>query len=67
MVIYVGNWDDSWAVSAPGQSGDPTNTHYRDLFAYWADERYVPLAYTRGRVEALTHERIVLQPAGEAY
>jgi penicillin G amidase len=67
MVIDVGNWDNSWAVSAPGQSGDPTNTHYRDLFAYWADERYVPLAYSRERVESLTHERIVLQPAGESY
>jgi acyl-homoserine lactone acylase PvdQ len=48
---------------APGQSGDPTSTHHRDLFAYWADERYVPLAYTRERVESPTNASCSSLPA----
>ena len=31
MVLDVGNWDNSRAVNYPGQSGNPDDTHYRDL------------------------------------
>ncbi|MFC0410180.1 penicillin acylase family protein [Roseomonas elaeocarpi] len=62
MVCDVGNWDASWTVNAPGQSGDPDSPHYRDLFPFWAEERYVPLLYSRAAVEAATEQRFRLLP-----
>ena len=48
MVIDVGNWDNSRAINAPGQSGDPRSPHYGDLAPLWAAGEYVPLLYFRG-------------------
>jgi penicillin G amidase len=64
MVVDVGNWDASWTINAPGQSGDPASPHYRDLFESWARDEYVPMLFTRAAVEAATELRIRLQPAG---
>jgi penicillin G amidase len=43
MVMDVGAWDNSVVINTPGQSGDPMNAHYRDLFPLWAEGTYVPL------------------------
>ena len=60
MVVDVGNWDASWTINAPGQSGDPASPHYRDLFPLWAREEYVPMLYGRPAVEAAAERRIRL-------
>ena len=60
MVVDVGNWDACWTINAPGQSGDPTSPHYRDLFPLWAREEYVPMVYSRPAVEAAAGRRIRL-------
>jgi len=62
MVVDVGDWDRSWTVNAPGQSGDPASPHYRDLFAIWAEDAYVPMAYSRAAVEDATERVIRLVP-----
>jgi penicillin G amidase len=62
MVVDVGNWDASWAVNTPGQSGDPRSTHYRDLAEKWVSGEYFPLLYSREAVEQATEKRIVLTP-----
>lgn len=63
VVIDVGNWDNSRAINAPGQSGDPGNPHYRDLAEQWAKGEYFPLLYSRSAVEANTQQRFELVPA----
>ena len=63
MVLDVGNWDASRFINTPGQSGDATSTHYRDLAPLWASGSYVPLVYSRDAVEAVTEKRLVLLPA----
>jgi penicillin amidase len=63
MVVDVGNWDESRAINAPGQSGDPASPHYDDLAPLWASGAYVPLLYTRGAVDAAARLRILLDPA----
>ncbi len=63
MVLDVGNWDNSRAVNAPGQSGDPASPHYRDLVPLWMKGEYFPLLYTRAKVEAVLTRRIELLPA----
>jgi penicillin amidase len=62
MLADVGNWDACRTINAPGQSGDPTDPHYRDHFALWAREDYVPMPYSREAVEAATERCLVLKP-----
>ncbi len=63
MVLDVGAWDDSMAINAPGQSGDPRSAHYADLATRWGDDRYFPLAFTPERVRMETVDTIRLEPA----
>jgi penicillin amidase len=63
MVLDVGAWDNSRAVNAPGQSGDPASPHYRDLAPLWQKGQYFPLLYSRARIEAATLQRFELLPA----
>ncbi len=62
VVIDVGNWDNSRAMNAPGQSGDPDNPHYRDLAPQWAKGDYFPLLYSRKAVEGAAESHIRLVP-----
>jgi len=62
VVVDVGNWDNSRAVNAPGQSGDPDSPHYRDLADMWLKGDYFPLLYSRAKVVESTRQRIRLQP-----
>ena len=62
MVLDVGNWDASRAINTPGQSGDPANPHYRDLFPLWNGGQYVPLLYSRPAIEAAARLVIRLTP-----
>jgi penicillin amidase len=64
MVLDVGHWDDSVAVNSPGQSGDWTSPHYRDLFPLWLSGQYFPLLYSRSAVEQATERKIFLEPRG---
>ena len=63
VILDPSNWDNSVATSTPGQSGDPENPHYRDLFELWVRHQYFPLAYTRAKVESVTEHRLLLEPA----
>ena len=60
-VAVEGHWDDSLAVNAPGQFGDPSSRHYRDLFAPWLEGKYFPLVYSRAAVEKVTERKITLE------
>jgi penicillin amidase len=66
IVVDVGAWDNSRAVNAPGQSGDPASPHYRDLAPLWLKGEYFPLLYSRNRIEAALSRRIDLVPAAPA-
>jgi penicillin amidase len=66
MVLDVGNWDNSRAINAPGQSGDPASPHYRDLAPLWLRGEYFPLLYSRDKIEAALSRRIDLLPASPA-
>ena len=62
VVVDVGNWDNSKATNAPGQSGNPASEHYRDLATPWAKGDYFPLLYSRKAVTEAAQEIINLQP-----
>ncbi|MCB0667506.1 MAG: penicillin acylase family protein, partial [Saprospiraceae bacterium] len=62
IICDTESWDRSLAINAPGQSGDPGNRHYDDLFPVWANDRYFPLFYSRERVESVLDQVIYLVP-----
>ncbi|MBB3995619.1 penicillin amidase [Sulfitobacter undariae] len=64
MVVDVGAWDNSVWINAPGQSGIPTDPHYQDLAALWAEGQYVPMLYSTEAVDAATQQTFDLLPAG---
>ena len=61
-IIDLANWDNSWATSTPGQSGQPGSAHYGDLLELWRNNQYFPLAYSRAKVEQLTKHVMQLVP-----
>ena len=62
LVLDVGEWDNSLAMNAPGQSGAPTHPHYADLLATWVDDQSIPLLFSREAVERAIEHRLVLNP-----
>ena len=61
-ILDVGAWDNSLAVSAPGQSGEPASAHYADLLPLWLEGKYFPLLYSRVAVEKNAHTTLRLLP-----
>lgn len=62
MIVDVGAWDNSLAVLAPGQSGDPGSLHYDDQLAGWFSGDYHPMLFARERVEGEAEARLTLLP-----
>lgn len=66
MIVDVGSWDESIAVSTPGQSGDPRSAHFDDLYATWLRDEYFPLLYSAEAVAKHAEEVVRLRPRDEA-
>lgn len=64
IIVDTENWDVAVGANTPGQSGDPNDAHYRDLFPIWAQDKLFPAPYSRPAVEAVTERRTVLRPGG---
>ncbi|MFE5845892.1 penicillin acylase family protein [Streptomyces niveus] len=62
MAIDVGAWDNSRAINAPGQSGDPRSEHYSDLHEEWSAGEYFPLLYSEQAIERNGGTRMLLRP-----
>ncbi|RDJ26819.1 penicillin acylase family protein [Bosea caraganae] len=62
MVLDIGEWDNCVFVNAPGQSGDPQSRHYDDHLDAWSRQAYLPLLYSRAKVEAAAVLRIEVTP-----
>jgi len=66
IIADTQDWDNSVGLNTPGQSGNPDDPHYRDLFELWARGRYFPVAYSRPRVESVAERTTTLAPAAAA-
>jgi penicillin amidase len=47
----VGNWDACIGISPPGRSGILGSDHYSDMAHLWLKGEYVPLFWSREKVE----------------
>jgi penicillin amidase len=63
IVVDTSNWDNSVGTSNPGQSGNPDDPHYRDLFELWAEGKYFPIFYSRKKVESVAERKLLLEPS----
>ena len=61
-VIDVGNWDASRVINSPGQSGDPRNPHYADLYQPWLAGETFPLLYSPHAIADAAESRLTLEP-----
>jgi penicillin amidase len=62
LIVDLSDWDLAQGTNSPGQSGDPDDSHYSDLFSGWAEGRYFPVCYSRSRVESAAEKTITLKP-----
>ena len=62
IIADTEDWDNSLGLNNPGQSGDPSSPHYRDLFELWSRGRYFPIFFSRSRIESVTEEKQMLAP-----
>ena len=62
IIADTENWDNSLGLNNPGQSGDPSSPHYRDLFEIWSRGKYFPIFYSRPKIESVTEARQTLTP-----
>lgn len=63
VVLDTADWDRSVATNSPGQSGDPREPGYRDLFVPWATGEFFPLYYSREKIQSAAVQTQLLQPA----
>ncbi len=63
FLVDTQDWDRAVGMNVPGQSGDPSSAHYRDLFPLWARNDVFPVYYSRPLIEQSTRRRNVLLPA----
>jgi penicillin amidase len=62
VVVDVGSWDNSIWINTPGQSGNPSSSHYGDLAEQWSRGEFVPMLYSQARVDEVVEQRIDLVP-----
>lgn len=60
LIVDTGDWDRAVGMNSPGQSGDPENSHYRDLYKHWAEDKYFPVYYSRRKIETAIDKITVL-------
>lgn len=62
QILDTADWDRSLVIHTTGQSGLPFHKHYRDFAPLWARGEYVPLLFSRARVDAAAAARLILSP-----
>lgn len=62
VIIDTGNWDEALFHNSPGQSGDPKSPHYENLFDDWSKDKYLPLYYSRDKIESIKSFEYKLKP-----
>jgi penicillin G amidase len=62
IVADVTDWDNTWFTNAPGQSGNPESSFYKNLFEGWANDQHFPVYFSREKIDKSMKERTVLKP-----
>ncbi|NHF61327.1 penicillin acylase family protein [Flavobacteriaceae bacterium TP-CH-4] len=62
IIADVNDWDRTIGTNPPGQSGDPESPFYKNLYDGWAEEEYVPIYFSRSKIDSVAQNRQILVP-----
>ncbi|MFN8343728.1 MAG: penicillin acylase family protein [Spirosomataceae bacterium] len=62
IVVDTEDWDKTLGINSPGQSGNPEDPHYRDLFDLWAKDGYFPVYFSKDKIKAVADRTLLLKP-----
>ncbi|MEM7372545.1 MAG: penicillin acylase family protein [Bacteroidota bacterium] len=62
LIVDTGNWDHCLGTNSPGQSGNPDDSFYKNLFDSWANDQFFPVYYSREKVKSVTAKKLLLVP-----
>jgi penicillin amidase len=62
MIADLSDWDLSVGTNSPGQSGNPDDPHYSDLFRPWAEGKYFPIYFSQPKIKSAAAKVIRLEP-----
>ena len=65
-VFDVGAWENCRWIVFHGASGEPDSPWYMNQNGSWSSGEMVPMLYDWDRIEALSVERVLVEPLGEA-
>lgn len=62
ILIDTEDWDKTLGINSPGQSANPDDPHYRDLFELWAANGYFPVYFSKEKIQATADRTWQLLP-----
>jgi penicillin amidase len=60
----VGEWDNSLMITPPGQSGVLGSPHYSDMAEKWLHGEYIPMLWSKSKIEESSKKVFTLIPEG---
>ena len=63
ILVDTENWDKTLGINTPGQSADPNDPHYGDLFQRWARDEYFPVYFEKEKIKSVADRTLNLSPA----
>ena len=63
IIVDCVDWDACLGTNSPGQSGNPDDEFYDNLFDIWAKDKFFPVFYSREKVEGVTAKTFLLKPS----
>nr|MCU0342072.1 penicillin acylase family protein [Spirosomataceae bacterium] len=62
ILIDTEDWDKTLGINSPGQSANPDDPHYRDLFELWAKNDYFPVYFSKDKIKVVADQVYQLRP-----
>jgi len=62
IIVDCADWDACLGSNNPGQSGNPDDKFYDNLFDLWAKDKFFPVFYSREKVESVADKVMILSP-----
>lgn len=62
ILVDTEDWDKTLGINNPGQSGNPDDPHYRDLFELWARDGFFPVYFTKNKIKNIADRTWTFKP-----
>lgn len=62
ILVDTENWDKTLGINNPGQSANPEDPHYKDLFELWAKDGFFPVYFSKEKIKTVSDRIWTLKP-----